>query len=71
MAFEYKISDLIKTLEEVKKVEGDLPVMLNNSDYGILKDLETQGLGVTYKDSDDHITYEESDENTKVFYINY
>lgn len=67
----YKISDLIKTLEEVKEHEGDLPVMLNNSDYGILKDLENQGLGVTYKDSDDNIAYEESDENTKVFYINF
>lgn len=67
----YKISDLIKILEEVKEHEGDLPVMLNNSDYGILRDLDTQGLGVVYKDPDDNISYEESDENVKVFYINF
>ena len=68
---EYKISDLIKILEEVKEHEGDLPVMLNNSDYGTLRDLDNQGLGVVYKDPDDNITYEESEDNTKVFYINY
>ena len=68
MVFEFKISDLIKTLEEVKKAEGDIPVKLNRSDYGILMPLIS--MGVAYQDSDEKIT-DEPEGNTKVFYINY
>lgn len=68
MVFEYKISDLIKTLEEVLKEEGDIPVKLNRSDYGMLMPLTR--MGVAYQNEDENLT-DEPEGNTKVFYINY
>lgn len=69
MIHEYKISDLIKILEEVREQEGDLPVRLNNSSYGVLMNLVSLGTG--YEDSDGNLTDSESDDNTEVFFISY
>ena len=69
MINEYKISDLIKILEDVKESEGDLPVKLNNSGYGVLMNLVSLGTG--YEDSDGNLTDSESDDNTEVFFISY
>ena len=69
MIHEYKISDLIKILEEVREQEGDLPVKLNNSNYGVLMNLVSLGTG--YEDSDGNLTDSESEDNTEVFFISY
>lgn len=69
MINEYKISDLIKILEDVKESEGDLPVKLNNSSYGVLMNLVSLGTG--YEDSDGNLTDSGSEDNTEVFFISY
>lgn len=69
MIHEYKISDLIKILEDVRGSEGDLPVKLNNSSYGVLMNLVSLGTG--YEDSDGNLTDSESEDNTEVFFISY
>ena len=67
---EYTLSELIELLKNVKEQEGDVPVRLCRSD-GTLFYLPEMSFGVGYENSDGNLTDDESDENVKVFYINF
>lgn len=69
MIEEYTVSSLIKILEEVREKDGDIPVRLLDSQYGLLMYLTD--VGTVYEKSNGRVDYEESEENTKVFYIVY
>ena len=72
MIEEYTVSSLINILEKVKEKDGDIPVRLLNSQYGLTMYLTN--VGTVYEKPNGRVDYEdsgESGENTKVFCIVY
>ncbi len=72
MVEEYTVSSLINILEKVKEKDGDIPVRLLNSQYGLLMYLAD--VGTVYEKPNGRVDYkesEDSEESTKVFCIVY